>query len=602
MEENLMNATLRPGEVPETPQVDPAATGAQQTTYDPNVAADASQYSNIAGGRTQAPSLNGLSLVAASRRAAYQTGLCEEGKKYQEILKKRLADLDPSLAVRPVSSPDGSLVIEGDGKLIILIFSETMHDKEDNFPSIGLKNQANNAVATLFADQGEVTVVSTIVVTPDDYRKATVMADWISNVFRFMREIGPSTDLNVAMASGRLEITHDRNAYRNFVESVNPHGVDARCDIPMTVYIVTNDNNDFRYDDFGRRIEIPNRRPIAAIGAYVDFSRSLSLNRYIPEVHISEITTTIPSENFIPLYLGLAVYHLIGQSAWRTQFTATMGSKGLPDVCNLVDDPSRPDEHIPMSAIDPSQIDQVLATVCDSPRVLVDVVDGRAMIPGFEVYAPECDDRGVPKYEAAQDLLTVVSGFLDLRDDQIAVLATKGIVQQAFSAYVGTYAGPAGMGGSLDSRYMDYLMCLATQTTDRVHAAGLLMRNYDPRFRYNVQKEYCGTTLAIHYVMRACSLTPDAMNIIIPFITQYLNQTAGATVGGCVDMAAFGGYGVAPGMTTQVAWGAPYAVPPYQCPTGVPAWGAVPPQPQMYGQSQPQPAPQPQYWGQPPVR
>lgn len=472
-------------------------------------------------GRGRAPNFLGVfrnNMVAAS--------MTPEGTRYVETLRRTLKENSNDVGgqeefrVSTLTYPPRTVVISKGRDAIALLFSEANHHDE-NTPLAALTLKVANAAKKQLGS--DMVLNNTIVVTPDDYEKVTVMANHVINTLRCITspEINSLTigDMN----NCSLEVSTSKAVYEDFIRRNNPHGVPARADVSLVITLDDHTDQNRRADNILRQADSSSRTEIAAIGLYTTFVY-VTVNgalKFLPEVHISEITTPMGMEGMIPLCLSLAAEFVLQNRLWLAQFSDNSGPN-IPNIGNLVQDPATGE---PFRVDTLASRDSFVAVNCVQPVLMLDVVEGRARIPGLERYSiPEWYPHIIDSYNR---FLRAGGGGLIPIDRNLA---------PATISYR-TYTGTAKSGiQTLDSRWVDFLSVMVHRSSERTELERLLRHYDDERQQVAALRQYA-VDLQLLYVNHTVTVLPNVLNAVRAAVTRQVRTVNGQlNTGGYIDM------------------------------------------------------------------
>lgn len=497
--------------IPLTPNLGGAQAG---TTVPPT---DPIANNTTPGGQEKAPNF-----IDLARRAVVATAMSSEGVKYIKDLKDTIADRtsDRTMAgsgirIYPLPYPSETLAVVGDKNAFILLFSEA-NRKEDNLPTISLARAALESMrATLGTD---IAMCNCIVVTPDDYSKGAVMGAFLVNslISLAMPDIRM---LNISsMANFQLEISTNPTVYDDFNRRFDPHAVPARDDIKLTVSLAmpkANKHNNYNLFDQAS-VE---KMEIGTIAAYVRFTEAPATvagqPRFLPEIHISNIVTALQADGLVPLMLALATDLLIDNKYWYSQFS-NLDINGAPNIGNLINDPATGQ---PWVATNLAQRDTFIGTYCAEPCLMLDVMEGRARIPGIERYALT---------NAQAEIIATYNRFLNAN-----VLPTTAVPCQL---YVNEYTGYATIGGkNADSRWCDYLHAMIHHSSQQQLCKALLRHYQRPEEGVQIERQIF-PDITLHYVNAMSIIMPDVIRAVQNEVHRMIKTVNGTQVSGAMDI------------------------------------------------------------------
>ena len=414
--------------------------------------------------------------LSVARRIQQATAMSNAGAEYVAGVKKFLAERAPDIKVVALSYPAESLAFVLADKAIALIFSDAVR-VEDNVPTIA---HARNVLLNLRDVVGaNVNLIRTVVVTPDMYPLVTNMGVYIANAL--ISSVDP--DINAltveSLEKYQVEVSNNPTVYDNFVKQYDPHGVPARADLKLTVSLNVPRRNSNNVDLFGK-VDIE-RTDIAAIGAYVIFSQHLENGniKFLPEIHISNIVSSIMTPGIVDLLLGLAATQLYDNQFWKAQFS-NLASNMAPNIGNLVVNQA---DNQAFKAENLAQRDKVIADFCSAPMLFLDIAEGRAVIPGLERFA-------LPEW--APQLITSANNFM-CGASMLSPAMTPAV--SFYQEYIGFYQNGSEL---FDSRWIDYLNLMIRHPELRESYKALLSHQPNADLQLNVIRQ-CQPDVQIHY-------------------------------------------------------------------------------------------------------
>lgn len=305
-------------------------------------------------------------------------------------------------------------------------------------------------------------VLESIIVTPEDYLKVDNMARIITNGFIITSGL-VGTDITMAHISG-MECTVSTNMHRvrAFMDMHSPHGVRARDDIGFVVYAQRPEEKKRRY---GMNEQPVNPRGIIGVTGFTEFipagSGFMVQNnmKFIPIIRITEIISTVPHKNLLPLIMLIATEKFIVQMGYLKAFQDY--TKDRPNIGALIPD----NDGNPWHAKDVNARNDFISNCLLPPYLAIDVVEGRSRIPGIDklIYNP-----GACVKEASIFFGTPASSMTNP-------------VQKIWPEYLGFFHDGTGI---RDGRFIDYLR-LAVDFKDIGRIREFLIKKDLPQARVN---------------------------------------------------------------------------------------------------------------------
>lgn len=443
--------------------------------------------------------------------------ISENGRKYIDRVKEVIMQQDKNVKTEVLTIPAETIVFYKAHHCIVLLFSEAL-SREDDKPLIGHAKAAKTTVETIFGNN--MFINNVILVTPEDYTRPENMATYILNSFVAILEPSISNITWETFKDYQIQVSSSPDMYDSFVSKYSPHGVPARADLKLCIYATKSGNINPRNNVLW--IEDKDKIDIAAVGAYIRFScqSNAVMPKYIPEIHISEILCGIPSANIIPLILGIAKAVLMDQNVWKSQFL-DFGGANNPNIGNLISDqngsPFRVENH--------TQLDQLIATYCEHPILILDISEGRARVIGLEQYS-----------FALENANNTANNFFGLNQDGLPILGKTVVPFQLsgeeFSGYIrngATY---------VDSRWADYLNLMIHNYTTPMRCRALLNHFVNPIDQIKALREL-GQEVVTLYTNYITLIRPEYINPIQAEIMKKMRINISNQATGYMDLSGF---------------------------------------------------------------
>lgn len=372
MDETIDTGAITPGEIPTTPNTTTGTTN----RIDQTATAAAPDVTVVPGDTTD----QGRSFVPDMRdiaNAAVQVNtISDKGEVFIQQIKRLCADY--GLTVKELNYPPKTLVASYEDRFIILLNDEAI-GASDKIPTI-----SKLEIAAKYAQDelgGKSYLINGIVVSPEDYDRYVIMSAYLRNALVMTSPTSTSSRFTVQSLNDYvLEVAVGNSTkYSHSLVTTNPHGIPARADVYITITATSIRNNVGERNMFTDAAS-QSSYELASVGAYTIFNRPNVGGKLIPEVHISEITTSFQNERILPIVLAIAKTVLLDHGAWRSQFM-TIG-KNTANIGNLVMDQT----HKPMQLDSSDLVNDFINAYTTNPILCLDIVEGRARVPGLERY------------------------------------------------------------------------------------------------------------------------------------------------------------------------------------------------------------------------
>lgn len=359
--------------------------------------------SNSSTTETKQSTFNGgpISCVGFYDLASSATGtdsLSVEAQAYLEKLHKMLnPEGAPKVDIRNYPCPVPSQLYVMGKFAIILTFAESMTRSADCLPLTTIYFPKINEVFVKNVGP-DYNLLNIVLVDKRDYEnRAQPMAGYIRAVLEFANR----TDIFQNFEFLKMEDAHvvcytDKTMVRDLLHRWSPHHVQDRTDFGFVLGVRKNNG-------YGQTSQPEMFNPIAVATGYNEFRLAQTSNfignmpmpmmpgmpgmmmptvKFNQLVHISNIVTKIPSRRLLTTLLIPAAYHVFIQQGLCRQQYYVLGQGA--DVCSLMIDPATGQ---PYRAESTDQVAAFFAGMCMNPVLVMDVMDGRARVPGVEAMA-----------------------------------------------------------------------------------------------------------------------------------------------------------------------------------------------------------------------
>lgn len=481
----------------------------------PNAAQSGRADQTIPAGNQNIGQQDAPDFMSIIRKATVATAMSSEGAKYVKTVREYLESKAPNVRIVSLSYPAESMAFILGDQAIVLIFAEAVR-REENLPTASYTKHAMQTLKSVVGTN--VQMRNCVVVTPDDYCKAETMAAYLNNALQCLSN-GDIMALNKrAFDKYNLEVSTNVARYDDMIRRHNPHGIPARNDLCLTISLNLGSKNRNPSNLF-EKTETESVE-IAAVGAYVRFVQTQTMGttyaKFIPEVHISEITMALPFEGLLPVVLSMAAETLLDNRYWTSQFS-NLGSANSANIGNLITDNTT---GAPWRADNLAMRDTFIAQYCENPVLIIDVVEGRARIPGLEQF---CFAEG------QAHVLDSFKKFLQ------AEIPTAGVIGQQFAR---EYVGTAAINGTvIDSRWVDFLNMMIHHSSDAGRCRYLLNHTQTEDEMVRIVREFA-PDLNLHYVNNMVLIQPNVLRPVQTIVRSSLKMINGQQLGGIMDTAA----------------------------------------------------------------
>lgn len=429
------------------------------------------------------PGFKDIILVARSERP-----LTPEGKKYLERLTEILCTQEKGIKLTRLPQTNAYL-FHRDGKGFGIVFKEHIPAQNNMKPASTYNEKVYREIQERF--QG-IDVLDVVDIHTTDYICVDNMGRHIEAVLTY------ALDSNAAM--GFSSIIDRNNIFRvvtnihnvnQAISEMSPHGVPANVKIGFTLDICTSqDVNPNRFNN-PRDTDSYDWTTIFAVGAYVDFSKLNNFAsdgpQFTPIVHISEITSLIPTPRILPIVLALATDTFIGKGFWKE---AISNYTGQPNIGSLIITA----DGVVQTVSNIGDREEFINKFCTPAVLCIDALDGRASIPGLNLFAiPNGNSILASCFNEFfnMPMLNQISLTLDTYEEATGIVRT----------------------GSMDkdSRSLDYFEMINAAGGNRQLLDRFLIRDGRANQRLLDLQEAGFTSIVSMYQNNMCILNPEVM-------------------------------------------------------------------------------------------
>lgn len=458
------------------------------------------------------------------------SGMSDEGRKYMDILTEVFKFRSSQSGGQPVQitylpDPAGVVVLECNGRFTFLIFQEYTTGIKPSIPTTVVVQSAFRSYGMVAGKNiSGLKILPPIVITKQDYPKADKMANWIYATFVNQEDALTAEALN----NEQLYITVNGQDCDAFGREWSPHGVMARSNIAFKLSIIPKGNR--TYDFQGKDNIFNNYRSemvdVATVNAYVEIingPRRMDTNTqmFTPVVHITDVVTRAPNLRLYLMLLALSAEVFIKQGFWKNQFMSF--KKDKPNLGNLL-----VESNGELSFIDKqASLDDFIFRYMTPPVLAIDVTDGRARVPGTELFVLTDPEHQMGLRSEVQALFR---GQPVTLPDHINLIETS----YSYSEFVGSFPSKDGY---LDTRYIaDYLQLAVhfgkTNSAEIAQFLNHYPNDAAPRFEM-LQRFYKEITALYANSVAFCNLDfvgaiQDALRSFIQLAPNSYTPTAGA--------------------------------------------------------------------------
>lgn len=395
------------------------------------------QVTPTGGQKTQQKGVQQATLFDIQTNFNLPSQLSKDGKEYIDGLIQALKMDNSKINVEAITTDDieSRLIYSADGKAAVNLFFPEAAVQDENLP---ITEKVEHVKAAIKA--ADTQLLESIVIDPRSYDRIDQASKAIKAMF-ILREHTAAQPTREALRNTRLVFSTNKVKGAHFINKMSVHGVPCRADMALTISIQREDPAG-RIDPATGQKQMETR-DIAAASVYVDFIAHTGQgnfpgqigHKYIPVVTIGEVTTSIPSKELLSLIIPAVADAFIVRGGWIEAFSRF--GKNERNLGSLVTDASK-NEMVNITNMD--LLYKLVHEFIMEPVLAIDVVDGRARVPGLDFFNWD-------PIEASKNLAAWL---------QVPPLATQGggiknPVNYSYTEYIGVD------GEGRDSRETDYL-------------------------------------------------------------------------------------------------------------------------------------------------
>jgi hypothetical protein len=277
------------------------------------------------------------------------------------------------------------------------------------------------------------------VVTVDQYSldRSPQMASYI--IRAITAKVDPATNftINDIRREEQLVIDTDPNTAKRFLDKHSCKAVTA-VDFGFVVSLVN--KHKFMQKPYLRGDEF------FGVGGYVEFTREDTAPgtpiKFLPIIHITEITSVIPIPNIMALAIPIAAEVFIGAGLWKQPFM-NISKKGI-NIGNLIEEKNGK----PWAAKNEVELSEFFMQYIGQPILCLDIVSGHARLPGIGKFASDVHHN---------DIIDSFAKFLDIPKQSLGSPARVIFREIVGVAEVSADISPNGL---LDTRDITYLFAI----------------------------------------------------------------------------------------------------------------------------------------------
>ena len=328
-----------------------------------------------------APSMPaGTSFLDEVMRAKTNRTLTAEGTEFVKNLEGMLKAKNIVCDILPRTN---CYLYHNDKYAVGIMFEEHMPAVQNLKPRTRYIQEAYKEAVERFK---QYPVADIIICSKTDYDRVIQYDRYIDRVLKYGVDGADSFNIRNVADTNMFRVNCSKYAVDQLVNEMSVHGVLPHYTYGFVLEMCTDPKyRPNRFDDY-RNQDDNNWVPIMVVPAYTDFVRKDVYNwnsastKFIPRIHISEPMCLLPNMKMLPLIMSLAVQNFLVSGLWKEQFN--MYDESSANIGNLWFDP---ETNMPARVNDKREREQFIGMYCEYPTIVLDVVHGRASIPGLSL-------------------------------------------------------------------------------------------------------------------------------------------------------------------------------------------------------------------------
>lgn len=455
--------------------------------------------------------IGGTSIFEIAALNSGSSQLSAEGKKFVEqyrALFDTLGEMDPNKRVHVKHYP---VTIHGRGETlltvdedtntaILLIFAQTVkiYDRATNYelPPTHIVPDFVAEANKIIPGYADMTLLEAIVIADFEYDRAKNFTDFVARVFRAQNIADTISDL----ASREFLVTTDPKQLREFMLTYDPHKAEARMDYGVLIHY-RNDTGYQSNQQSGRQWE-----PLIGVPGYSDASNVGQAGDNVKPItvlsKISHVISSVPNIRLVSLVLPTVGLHFAYTQhnmpgIWSNPFRGYVEHSGKkatdkfkPNLGMLVE--LEQGKWLP---VPDQQTDTFIRQHVGDPIIALDVVDGRACIPGMQLFADP----------NSQEVISVLSKYIGS-----PIQYSGPVYDFSYTYFTGAYKWE---NNYVDSRTLDYFHVIGYLLRPISEAAKLTQIDVtNPYFVFEAFREWY--PIQNLYITTTVTLLPGFMNAL----------------------------------------------------------------------------------------
>jgi hypothetical protein len=338
--------------------------------------------------------------------------LSTDGEQYLNQVIRIITDsqfLVKNLKVDILSSPQKSVLVSlGNQYGYLILFEETLKTALDNQiidykinPNDPNRNIPISRIATATAvnniiklgynvPESKFILLGSDIIRPKDYQNngATKLADRIKSIFRLQEMSSNFLSSSIVypdiLRGSTLSIVMDYNEIRANMDLFNPHCIMPRVDYGCKLLL------NYPTNQTGYSQNVRSSFAIGSIGGYTQFIADTTYGgynvgpKYTPIVHITDISTPLPTPGLLPLLISTFFNIFISRKQWKQPYYNLTEDNGHHDIAALF--PLDAEGNAPVRGLDSVEGRQsILNSDHFNPAIMVlDITEGNYLLSSMQ--------------------------------------------------------------------------------------------------------------------------------------------------------------------------------------------------------------------------
>lgn len=229
--------------------------------------------------------------------------------------------------------------------------------------------------------------INIVLCSTTDYARVEKWVIYIKQCIAYGLTGSLSFDIDNISTSGLFRVVTNKHVVDSVVNDMCTHGT-----LPYYQYglvLEMYEEKEAPRDRFDMRFQNDtNWTPVLCVPAYTTFLAKNEFNggdlKFVPQIHISEPLCVLPHVKMLPLVMSLAVQYFLSNGMWKDYFNQYDAKS--PNIAQLWIDEVTGE---PSFVNNVREREQFIGTRCETPTIVLDIISGRATIPGLNMLSTQ---------------------------------------------------------------------------------------------------------------------------------------------------------------------------------------------------------------------